>query len=1294
MNQRPYCGKSCLFRTISPDAFPLSASARSEPSWVSGRSIIRIISKASRVVNHPLYSSEADPSRTERRNLLTVVMDRKPAYVAPVIALCNCSFEMPFIEGIPLRDFGLGPDANRLMPPQNRRPSWSPEALQAFLRQLVSGLQELHLNGVAHGDPALMNAMVADATEEAFWVDLNSVRAATDINIALDTTGFIELCLWPSLLEGNLYSPTLFADILDAVETAPDILALLSEVLANPRSDYRSGDARTVFASAVRKAGPLSRSDQFGRTHRHVCAYMSSVYFLDYTLSDQTARFYRSVLDAERTRHCVIEEEATRLHYLRFQNEAKSAQETLAAYEAGKAWLEEQVQNWQQVADQRQETLVAYEGGKAWLAEQVRSWQQLAAALQRQLLELEDSRHQEAKSAQEALASYEAGKAWLAEQVRSWQQLAGEAQHSLSGLEIRVNNLSAELEARQQAADEQARVVEALAEARIWLLQQVDNWQTAAEQGTERIAVLEETITTMRATRAWRTAEWAVAVSRRFRGVCSGILLAGSPRLVRANVRNFILACRLALRGAEGRAIWHAHFDAEYYKQTNADVAGSGISPLLHYLLCGYRENRNPSGSFDSAYYDLRNPDVHDAGINPLLHYALFGHQEQRIPAPPPNRTTDVSRPASLPRHAPRAAEAKAPGDELQVPLVSVIIPCFNYGDYVEDAIRSVLAQTFTSLEVIVVEGGSTDGKTPGILKSLEKKGVPRTRFVYRREPHLVGDNRNFGIGLARGRYICCLDADDLLKPNYIEIAVFLAELYGYDIVYPSVRCFAGSDFHWLLSDPTWPDIATGNQISTVAMFRKTAWEFAGGFRDWGKGDQHVPEDWALWVRLVGLGFQGKSIREPLMLYRVHANGLWATRAMSLENQLQAIREANPELFVDGFVPVTPALDRRPVPRKDLVEPSDSQPAILLALPFITIGGAEKLFSTLAQSLIEKGYKVVVITTLVLADTIRDCTESFETVTPYLYPFPRLLENQEDRWKDFLFYLLERHRIGTILIAGCNFVYRLLPEIDCNFPQIAVFDQLFNDGVHFVTNRQYAHYIDTTFVPSRILADKLISECGEQQDKVCVIPHGIDIDEIDRREATFESSGLPQDFRGKFLVSFFGRLSIEKGPADFVEIANLLRSHDEIRFLMTGEGAEREAVLKLIARYGLQERIYTPGFVDDVGPLISLSDVVVVPSHLDGMPLVIFEAQACGKPVVASVVGSIPHMIADGTTGFLCTPRDIGGFAGQILKLYRSPEMRRVVGEAALVWVRANHSAESMTAKYIETIEKARGAIQ
>ena len=983
------------------------------------------------------------------------------------------------------------------------------------------------------------------------------------------------------------------------------------------------------------------------------------------------------------------------------EEKLKSGETYLREVEQAKVWLEEQAQRWEQVSAQRQEALAASEGTKAFLEQQVQNWQAVAdqrgralAAHEASEAQLEEQvRHWQAVADQRgsALAAYEASEAQLEEQVRNLQGVADRRRRALAAYE------ASEAQLEDQAEEQRQRIAE-LEATKTWLIESLDYRRATVAQQSERIAVLIETIAQMRATRLWRAAEWAVGVWRRISGICRGMILVGSPRLASSNAKNLWLGMKLVLGGGEGRATWGAHFDATYYKWANPDIARTGIPPWLHYLLCGYLENRNPSESFDSVYYRSRHQDVRNAGINPLLHYAMSGHQEERSLVPPL-----VPETARLPGQAPRetpsrrwffSAETVPRAEGTDWPLVSVVIPCFNYGQYVEQAIRSVLSQTFTNLEIIVVEGGSTDGTTPDVVRVLEQSGLPRTRFVYRTESHLVGDNRNFGIGLARGRYVCCLDADDLIKPTYVEIAVFLAEFGGYDMVYPSLGCFGKSDLCWLVSDPTWPEIADLNQVSTVAMFRKAAWEHVGGFRDWGKGDRYVPEDWEFWVRLIGHGFRGKSIREPLMLYRAHHGGLWSTCELPLEQQRQAIREANPQLFVDGRIPTTQSL-ARPVPSWDcLTEPADSHPSILIALPFITIGGAEKLFATLARFLAGRGYKVVVITTLVLAKTIRDCTDSFEAITPYLYPLPRLLQDQEECWTDFLFYLLKRHGIGTILIAGCDFVYRLLPEIAREFPHIAVLDQLFNDEVHYPTNRHYAAYMDTTLVPAQTLADKLISEAREQAEKVCVIPHGINIEEMAAPDATFNSSGLPESFRGKFLVSFFGRLSAEKSPADFVKIARHLRSYDEIRFLMTGEGQERASVLALIEKYELQDRIHAPGFVDNARALMALSDVVVVPSSVDGMPLVVFEAQAFSKPVVASAVGSIPYAIADGQTGFLCGPGDVKGFAARILELWRSPELCRAMGDAARIWVCANHSAESMTARYVKTLDEARSRRQ
>ena len=623
-------------------------------------------------------------------------------------------------------------------------------------------------------------------------------------------------------------------------------------------------------------------------------------------------------------------------------------------------------------------------------------------------------------------------------------------------------------------------------------------------------------------------------------------------------------------------------------------------------------------------------------------------------------------------------------------PLVSVVITCFNYGAYVEQALRSALSQTFSSYEIIVVEGGSTDQGTVTKVRELEQAGLENTRFVYRSERHLAGDNRNYGINEARGRYICCLDADDLLKPVYLEAAVFLAEAYGYDIVYPSIQNFGENHLKWVAEDAGFPEILEFNPISTVALFRKSAWSQVGGYRDWGLRDKHVPEDWDFWIRLLGHGFRAKCIEASLMLYRVHNRGLMATCETDSDYQLREIERANAALLNNVAVETEPREVQVVHPWINLDTAVDEKPGFLLALPFVALGGAETLLRNIMRALADQGYRIVIVTTLILPSAIKDDTASFEQITPHVYPLPLLFGDQEERWEDFVHYLLAHYSVRTIMIAGCEFVYHLLPAIRRDFPAVRIVDQLFNDEVHLPNNRHYAQHIEMTVVPSQSFAETLFKKYGERPERVSVILHGVSTrgPQFHDRAAALAVAGLPAEGRGKFLVSFFGRLSEEKAPDVFVEIARRLKDSHEIYFCMTGEGPARSTVLDLIRRYKLQRKIYAPGFVDDFRTLMELSDVIVVPSRLDGMPLVVLEAQALGKPVVASATGSIPEMIRDNESGFLCEPGNVAAFCQRILELLHSPQKRSAIGATAQEAVRRRHNIDTMIAAYLEVFQR------
>jgi len=800
-----------------------------------------------------------------------------------------------------------------------------------------------------------------------------------------------------------------------------------------------------------------------------------------------------------------------------------------------------------------------------------------------------------------------------------------------------------------------ARRVEALERRNSELLGQLREAAAKAERSPAPVARVSALV---------RTALWALAQAAQPRGNWQGL-------------RNLVwLARTLASPGR--RKLWYSLFDPQQYCRRRPDVVAARIHPSVHYALAGAWERMQPSDAFDGEYYWRRHPDVKEAGLNPLLHYVVFGAAEGRAAAP-------------VGRHAAPAVISggmkRREGVDLQ-PLVSVVIPCFNYGRFVEEAIASVQRQTFGNLEIIVVEGGSTDPETRAIVRRLERARLPRTRFLYRDQPCLAGDNRNFGIAEARGKYICCLDADDILDPQYLETAVFLAEFGPFDFVSSSTRSFGDETRPWLLPEPRWPDILKENQVSTAALFRRELWEFTGGYRDWGKGEQYLPEDWDFWIRCLASGFRGAAIRLPLMNYRVRPGSLSRNRTASYADWARRMAAVHADLAGRAEPGHRPALSPRPASWPSLEEDPPEAGAVMMALPFFTEGGAERIFAALAQEWRRQGVKVVVITTLALTPESPDRLEVLRRETPFVYPLAELFEGHEARVADFVYYLMRRHRIRLVYMAGCDLMYSLLPQVRREFPHIAVVDQLFNDEVHFFSNRAFCNFIDCTVVPGRKIADRLVGEYREKESRIAVIPHGVAL-AAGSDVAAARPANFPAGLEGRPVVAFFGRWSAEKAPADFVRIAALVRRRfPEARFVMTGEGPEKKAVEREIRRRKLRSEVFLPGFVEDVQPWIAAADVVVVPSRLDGMPLIVFEAQGLGKPVVASRTGSIPEVIEDGVTGVLCEPGDIEGFAAAVCRLLEDGESRKRIGDAARTYAWREHRQEVMLERYFRLFQR------
>jgi glycosyltransferase involved in cell wall biosynthesis len=230
------------------------------------------------------------------------------------------------------------------------------------------------------------------------------------------------------------------------------------------------------------------------------------------------------------------------------------------------------------------------------------------------------------------------------------------------------------------------------------------------------------------------------------------------------------------------------------------------------------------------------------------------------------------------------------------MPTVSIIIPCYNQGIYLDDAIQSVLAQTFQDFEVIVVDDGSTAPETQAIL---DQARYHRTVIV--RTPNLgLAGARNLGISRASGRYILPLDCDDRIGERYLEKAVPVLEHDpACGIVYCKAEYFGTQTGAWVLPAPSFPELLFQPAIFCSALFRREDWKKVGGYNP---SLVHGYEDHDFWLALLETGRSVVRIEETLFYYRRTPGSM--AQSITLEQQVQAygtMLKRHRSLFVNNL---------------------------------------------------------------------------------------------------------------------------------------------------------------------------------------------------------------------------------------------------------------------------------------------------------------------------------------------------------------------------------------------------------
>lgn len=240
----------------------------------------------------------------------------------------------------------------------------------------------------------------------------------------------------------------------------------------------------------------------------------------------------------------------------------------------------------------------------------------------------------------------------------------------------------------------------------------------------------------------------------------------------------------------------------------------------------------------------------------------------------------------------------------MPLPSATFIIPCFNHGRFVREAVDSALAQEEAEVRVVVVNDGSDDGSTPAACDACQEVAGGRVRVIHQENLGLPAA-RNRGAAGAQTEYLVFLDADDWVAPAFVArlaAAIEAERAQGRDgdvsHAYCQERLVGLGTGLWRV--PDWDPLLMliTNLHPVTALVRRDRFEAVGGVGGFDESMRGGYEDWDFWISMVGRGWRGVRVREPLFTWRRHSPDTMVMRTILDHDALYAgIRQKHAGLY-------------------------------------------------------------------------------------------------------------------------------------------------------------------------------------------------------------------------------------------------------------------------------------------------------------------------------------------------------------------------------------------------------------
>ncbi len=429
---------------------------------------------------------------------------------------------------------------------------------------------------------------------------------------------------------------------------------------------------------------------------------------------------------------------------------------------------------------------------------------------------------------------------------------------------------------------------------------------------------------------------------------------------------------------------------------------------------------------------------------------------------------------------------------------------------------------------------------------------------------------------------------------------------------------------------------------------------------------------WQLWLAMAKQGMWGYTIPEALIFeeetdaplelplepaflnhYQQSLTGRFP--AMPGPEDLRPYEHIETDILIQAYRPKPDAIKR-----------------LLIIMPWLIVGGAERVNLDLVRYLTDHGYEVSFVTTMVGAE--HGWWGEFGKYSNDIFVLHRFLRLADT--PRFLVSLIQSREIDTVMISNSYLGYQLLPYLRAYCPHVTYVDychslnEQWNNGGYPRCGAAYQQVLDLNITSSEYVR-QWMHQRGAALDRIQISYTNVDVDhwyaDPAERASVRSQLGIRND---QTLIAFLGRISSEKRPELLADILNQLhKTHpDAFRAIIIGDGPLRELLVQRTQALQQTQVVHILGRLEDaaIRTHLAAADVLLLPSEVEGISVAVFEAMACATIPVSVKVGGQAELVSP-DVGFLIPlgSQQCEQYVAALQKLIDDPALRIRMATAA-----------------------------